>query len=261
TEVARRHGFNEVDAGRVALVTTELATNLIKHAPGGEILVGADEGEGDDGIQVIALDRGRGIANVQACLADGDSSAGTAGRGLGGVFRQCPFVDIAPWQGIGTAILARIDPGKTKGMRAKPQPGFGAVSVAKSGEDVCGDAWAIDQNGATTTLFVADGLGHGPNAAEAAAEAVRLFRGFPGHQVPTLPDYVHGGLRSPRGAAVSLARYDPVSRQVIFGGIGNVAGALASRDGLRRMVAMPGTAGYNVRKIQSFQYPFESGLV
>jgi hypothetical protein len=36
---------------------------------------------------------------------------------------------------------------------------------------------------------------------------------------------------------------------------------LATKNELRRMVAMPGTAGYNVRKIQSFQYAFESGLV
>jgi hypothetical protein len=133
--------------------------------------------------------------------------------------------------------------------------------VAKFGEDVCGDAWAIDHSGAMTTLFVADGLGHGQSAAEAAVEAVRLFRRFRGHQVSTLLDYIHGGLRSTRGAAVSMARYDPLSRQVTFGGIGNVAGVLVSRNEPRRMVAMPGTAGYNVRKIQSFQYPFESGAI
>jgi hypothetical protein len=50
-------------------------------------------------------------------------------------------------------------------------------------------------------------------------------------------------------------------QQVTFGGIGNVAGVLVSGNELRRMVAIPGTAGYNVRKIQSFQYPLESGLV
>src|SRR5262249_35031819 len=105
------------------------------------------------------------------------------------------------------------------------------------------------------------GLGHGPSAAEAAVEAVRLFRRFRGHQVSTLLDYIHGGLRSTRGAAISMARYDPPSSHVTFGGIGNVAGALCSKNELRRMVAMPGTAGYNVRKIQSFQYPFESGLI
>jgi anti-sigma regulatory factor (Ser/Thr protein kinase) len=259
--IARRQGFNEVDAGRAALVSTELATNLVKHAHDGEILVGSDPDDNGGGIQILALDKGRGIANVQACLADGYSSAGTAGKGLGAVIRLSTFVDIASWPGVGTAVLAGIEPGKTRGGRATSRSGVGAVSVAKFGEDVCGDAWAIDHNGAATTLFLADGLGHGPSAAEAAVEAVRLFRRFGGHQVSTLLDYIHGGLRSTRGAAVSMARYDRPSRQVTFGGIGNVAGALVSRNELRRMVAMPGTAGYNVRKIQSFQYPFESGLV
>jgi anti-sigma regulatory factor (Ser/Thr protein kinase) len=259
--IARQQGFNEVDAGRAALVATELATNLVKHAREGEILAGSDPDDDEGGIQILALDKGRGMANVQACLADGYSSAGTAGQGLGAVIRQSTFVDIASWPGVGTAVLARIRPGKTRGARATSHSGFGAVSVAKSGEEVCGDAWAIDHSGAITTLFLADGLGHGPTAAEAAVEAVRLLRRFGGHQVATLLDYIHGGLRSTRGAAVSMARYDPPLKQVTFGGIGNVAGALVSGSGLRRMVTMPGTAGYNVRKIQSFQYPFESGLI
>jgi anti-sigma regulatory factor (Ser/Thr protein kinase) len=259
--IARRQGFNEVDAGRAALVATELATNLVKHARQGEMLVGSAPQDDENGLQILALDQGRGMANVQACLSDGYSSAGTAGQGLGAVIRLSTFVDIASWPGVGTAVLAIIEPGKTRGARATAHSGFGAVSVAKLGEDVCGDAWAIDHNGAATTLFLADGLGHGPSAAEAAVEAVRLFRRFGGHQVSTLLDYIHGGLRSTRGAAISMARYDPLLRQVIFGGIGNVAGALVARNELRRMVSMPGTAGYNVRKIQSFEYPFESGLV
>jgi anti-sigma regulatory factor (Ser/Thr protein kinase) len=259
--IASRQGFNEVDAGRVGLVATELGTNLVKHAHGGEILVGPMEADGGDGIQILALDRGRGMLNVRACLADGYSSAGTAGQGLGAVIRISTFVDIASWPGVGTAVLAIIESGKRRAEHVVFRSACGAVSVAKSGEDVCGDAWATDHNGATTTLFVADGLGHGPGAAEAAVEAVRLFRRFNGHQVPTLLDYVHGSMRSTRGAAISMARYEPNSEQVIFGGIGNVAGVLAFRNELRRMVAMPGTAGYNVRKIQSFQYPFKGGLV
>jgi anti-sigma regulatory factor (Ser/Thr protein kinase) len=259
--IARQQGFNEVDAGRVALVATELATNLVKHAREGEILVGSDPDDDGGGIEILALDKGPGISNLQACLADGYSSAGTAGQGLGAVIRLSTFFDIASWPGVGTAVLTKIEPGKTRGVRATSHSGFGAVSVAKLGEDVCGDAWAIDRNQVAPTLFVADGLGHGPSAAEAAVEAVRLFGRYHGHQVSTLLDYIHGGLRSTRGAAVSMARYDPLLRQVTFGGIGNVAGVLVSRNGLRRMVAMSGTAGYNVRKIQSFQYPFESGLV
>jgi anti-sigma regulatory factor (Ser/Thr protein kinase) len=259
--IAAKQGFSETDAGRVALVATELATNLIKHAQHGEILAGPYEDDGEQGIQILALDQGRGIANVQACLADGYSSAGTAGQGLGAVVRQSNLVDIASWLGVGTAVLARIVPGKKNGVVARSHSGFGVVSVARQGEDVCGDAWAIDRSGAIATLFVADGLGHGPDAAEAAVEAVRLFHRFHSHQVPTLLDYVHGGLRATRGAAVSIARFDPTTRQVTFSGIGNVAGVLAVSGELRRMVSMPGTAGYSVRKIQSFQYPFAGGLV
>jgi anti-sigma regulatory factor (Ser/Thr protein kinase) len=259
--IAKRHGFNEVDVGRVALVATELATNVIKHARGGEMLIGSDDSNGRNNIQVIALDRGPGMVNVQACLADGYSSAGTAGHGLGAVIRQSTFVDIASWPKIGTAFLARIEPSKTPRRSEMADSSYGAVSVAMPGEEVCGDAWAVVQNGATTTLFVADGLGHGPTAAEAAVEAVRLFRHFRGHQVSTLLEYINGGLRATRGAAVSVARHDRSSHQVVFGGIGNVAGGLVSKNELRRMVSMPGTAGYSVRKIQSFQYPFEGGFI
>lgn len=261
--LARQQGFNEEDSGRVALVATELGTNLTKHASQGELLASPYEDEGQGGIELIALDRGPGILNVQACLADGYSSAGTAGHGLGAVIRQSTFVDIVSWSGIGTAILARVGAGKPNGAPAPTRSamGYGAVSVPIPGETVCGDSWAVNRDGATSTLFLADGLGHGPDAADAAVEAVRLFRRFHGHEVPALLDYIHGGLRATRGAAVSIARYDPRRGQVVFGGIGNVAGVLSARSELRRMVSMPGTAGYSVRKIQSFQYPFTGGLV
>jgi hypothetical protein len=210
---------------------------------------------------VIALDQGRGLANFQACLADGYSSAGTPGRGLGAIVRQSDFVDVASWVGVGTALMARIEPKKSRERPTQPNVSFGAVSIAKAGEAVCGDSWAVDRGeGVAASLFVADGLGHGQEAADASVEAVRLFRRFHGHQVATLLDYVHGGLRATRGAAVSVARCDPRAGEVIFAGVGNVAGALAAPTELRRMVSMPGTAGYSVRKIQSFQYPFHGGL-
>src|SRR5947199_29497 len=36
-DLARRESFDETDAGRVAIVATELATNLLKHGGGGEV--------------------------------------------------------------------------------------------------------------------------------------------------------------------------------------------------------------------------------
>jgi anti-sigma regulatory factor (Ser/Thr protein kinase) len=260
TEMAARQGFGDADSGKVALVATELATNLLKHGNGGEVLVGP-YGEGlDSGIELVALDKGPGISNVAASLTDGYSTAGTAGKGLGAVVRQSHFVDVASWPGVGTAVLARL-------KRGQPQEGsidtsrIGAVSIPKLGEEVCGDSWGFSISPDETTLMVADGLGHGPDAAEAAVEAVRLFHRFNGHRAPVLLDYIHGGLRATRGAAISVARVQPASGKVIYTGIGNVAGALAVNGEMRRMVSMPGTAGHNARKIQAFEYPFTSGLV
>jgi len=133
--------------------------------------------------------------------------------------------------------------------------------VPKPGEIVCGDAWSVHAGGAGRTLMVADGLGHGPDAAEAAVQAVRVFQRHRDHQVTTLLDYVHGGLRGTRGAAVSIARVGQGEPKIVFAGIGNVAGAIVTDEGMRRMVSLPGTAGHNARKIQAFDYPFKAGLV
>lgn len=260
SDMAGRQGFAEADRGRVALVATELATNILKHGNGGEILVGV-YGEGPDtGIELIALDKGVGMSNVAASVTDGHSTAGTAGNGLGAIVRQSHFVDIASWPGNGTAVLARIKSGRRPEAHADTSA-IGAVSVPKTGQDVCGDSWGLSVGPEETTLLVADGLGHGPEAAEAAVEAVRLLHRFGGHRVPVLLEYIHGGLRATRGAAVSIARFQPGSGKIIYSGIGNVAGVLSTNGELRRMVSMPGTAGHNARKIQAFEYPFTGGLV
>lgn len=260
-EFAGQSGFSEADIGKLALITTELSTNIIKHGSGGEILVGSYVDRDNRGIEVMALDKGAGMSNVTACLRDGYSSAGTAGRGLGAVIRQSHFVDIGSWPGIGTAVLARVAPGTSADQPRPTGPSWGAVSLAKAGEDVCGDSWSVSNVTPMCTLLVADGLGHGPDAAEAAVEAVRLFHRYNGHTVANLIDYVHGGLRSTRGAAVSIARFDPATRKITFCGIGNVAGLIVTATETRRMVSMAGTAGFNARKIQAFEYPFEHGLI
>ena len=260
TELAEREGFGDTDSGRVALVATELATNILKHGNGGEILVGTFGEGADGGIELIALDKGGGIPNVAASMADGYSTAGTPGKGLGAVVRQSHFVDIASWPGSGTAVLARLKRGQPS-EGAPDNSRIGAVSVPKPGQDVCGDSWSVAIGAEETTLLVADGLGHGPEAAEASVEAVRLFHRFIGHRAPILLDYIHGGLRATRGAAVSVARFQPASGKIIYAGVGNIAGVVFAGGELRRMVSMPGTAGHNARKIQAFEYPFTAGVV
>ena len=258
-DVANSLGLDEETIGRVSLVATELASNLIKHGKGGEILVSAcDEARLQPGIQLIALDKGRGIANLQECLRDGYSTAGSAGQGLGAIKRQSSVMEVASWPDKGTAILVRVD--GTSG-KAIPAAHHGFVSVPKTGEEVCGDACAVVDTPAGKTLMVVDGLGHGMQAAIAAREAVRLFLLHQQLPVSQILEYLHAGLRATRGAAVAVARCELAQRRIVYGGIGNIAGTIVTPTETRRMISLNGTAGHVARRIQTFDYPYTGGTI
>src|SRR5215218_3625907 len=76
-------GFSDEETGRVALAVTELATNLIKHAGGGELLLGTYGDESGTGVECLALDTGSGMLDVAVSSRDGHSTAGSPGLGLG----------------------------------------------------------------------------------------------------------------------------------------------------------------------------------
>jgi anti-sigma regulatory factor (Ser/Thr protein kinase) len=255
SEQASVLGLDSTEVGRVAIVATELATNLIKHGGGGEILIGDYQDARGSAVEMIALDRGRGISNLQACLADGYSSTGTAGHGLGAIRRLSKLMEVMSWPELGTAILTRV--GCNAGSVVQPDAAdwSGAVSLPMPGEEVCGDSWMALNAVNGRTLLVVDGLGHGPEAATAATEAVRLFQRHQSSDVPQLLELLHAGLRHTRGAALAVARIDASARKVVYGGIGNIAGVLISGIEMRRMVSLNGTAGLNARKFRTFDYP------
>ncbi len=257
--VAQGLGFDAVAVGRVSIAVTELATNLVKYGTAGEILIDAYEDETGAGVEVIALDKGPGFSDIAEALRDGHSTGGSAGTGLGAVRRQSQEFDIASWPGKGTAILARVE--ARPRSRTTPDvgpPRFGAVVVPLQGEPVCGDACVTHRHAAGWTVMVADGLGHGPSAAQASEEAVRIFGKHRDEPPAEILAAVHAGIRHTRGGAVSVARYDE-GRDLAFAGIGNVAGAVVGGGETRRTVSLAGTAGLVARRIQTFTYPFPSG--
>ena len=85
TGLARAIGFDESVIGRVALVVTEAASNLVKHTPEGQFLARAFDRDGVAAIEVLALDQGPGMANTGESLRDGYSTAGSQGTGLGAI--------------------------------------------------------------------------------------------------------------------------------------------------------------------------------
>ncbi|NML16872.1 SpoIIE family protein phosphatase [Azohydromonas caseinilytica] len=253
--LAVAQGFDEVRAGQLAIAATELGTNLLKHGGGGRLLVG----HGPGCLALLALDRGPGMADVGACLADGFSSAGTAGNGLGAVRRLAQRFHVASWPGRGTAVFACfVRSGSPEEVgRGTHDDTLAGLSVPKPGEQACGDGWAAhDDADGRRTVFMVDGLGHGTEAAVAANEALAQFQRSR-HEPPTqILHAVHQALRHTRGGAVAVARIDPASATVAFAGLGNIAATVLVHGAqARRMVSHNGTAGHNARKIQAFDYP------
>jgi anti-sigma regulatory factor (Ser/Thr protein kinase) len=258
--LAAEHGFDATERGKLAIVATEAATNLVKHGCGGELLMRFAEHSG--AIELLALDRGPGMSDAGQCLVDGFSTTGSSGTGLGAIQRLSTSFGVITLPGGGTALLARIVPRSAAASTGLPALELGAISVAAPGESVCGDGWAVHREQARLTVMVVDGLGHGPLAAEAAEEAIRVFNQSKGAGTVEILEAAHGALRKTRGAAMAVAQVDRDEATVRFAGVGNISGVLVTDAGSRSMVSHNGLLGGDVRRMHELLYPLgESDLL
>jgi hypothetical protein len=198
------------------------------------------------------------MSDVARCLGDGYSTAGSLGTGLGSIARVADSFGIYSQPGGGTALWARVDSDPGARGPAETGPDLAAINVAAPGEPVCGDDWAVAGREGRTLVLLADGLGHGPQAAAAAAAAAGLLDQAPSGEPVALIEAAHAALRGTRGAALAVARLDPRRGELRFAGVGNIAGVVVdARTGRStRLVSQNGTVGHAVRKIQAFDYPW-----
>jgi anti-sigma regulatory factor (Ser/Thr protein kinase) len=242
-------------AGRradLAIVAAELAGNLVKHADQGTLLVRPIRADGLAGVELIAIDAGPGMADVALAVGDGHSTAGTLGIGLGAIVRQSSWCDVHSVPGRGTVFAVQVWPA------AAPAPGWAAgLTRPLAGEPICGDGFAVRVADGRRQVLVCDGLGHGPLAAAATREAVRVFGVTPAAPPAAVVEALHRTLTHTRGAALAVAELDLAAGVVRYAGLGNVAGTVLSAAGERRgMVSLPGIAGHQRRTIREYDYPF-----
>lgn len=250
-DLARSAGVDETECGSVGIVVTELATNLLKHAGRGALLV-RNLHEAGGGIEVIALDHGPGMADLDRCFGDGFSTRGTAGNGLGAVRRLARVFDA--WSDrSGTAILARF------GAAAATAPLLGSICIPVHGERRCGDGWSVRRDGATLSVVVVDGLGHGDLAADVADTAVAAFHSGPSADPKAHVERIDAGVRGSRGAAVAVATINPHERTLRYCGVGNIGARIDAGDHSRGLVSGNGIIGAQFRHPQVFDYRYDSG--
>jgi anti-sigma regulatory factor (Ser/Thr protein kinase) len=250
--------FSEIAQGNLALVVTEAATNLIRHAKGGRIFLLPRHRPAS--IEVLAVDSGPGMVNVTDCLRDGFSTAGGSGTGLGAMKRLAAEFDVYSIPGQGTVVRAVCPAGRS----SDPAPAWdvSVIGLPKRGEQVSGDATAYRETDNGICVMVADGLGHGVLAAEASRAAREAFLRAQCGPVQAA-GAVHEALRSTRGAAIGIAEIDASAGRVGFCGVGNIAAVIVNGERTQHLVSMNGIAGMHSPRLRLFDYawPHEGVLI
>ena len=246
--------FSDTTAGEAAIVATEMAGNLVKHGGGGELLVRTIGDDAHCGIELLALDRGRGM-DVQRCLVDGYSTAASPGTGLGAIRRLSTSADFYSRPDGGTVVLATI------WSSAEPKPGrwmVGGINVPVKGEEICGDAWAVRCHDRGIDAMLVDGLGHGPDAAKAASAAVATFLSKSRRSPLEHLENADGALRATRGAAAGVAVFDLQNGEMTFAGIGNTAAVIITDGASQQLVSFGGIVGQRTTPHREFTSPWSS---
>jgi len=250
--LAQAHGLDATMCGRAGIVATELGNNLLRHGGGGQLLLQPIVAGNATLIELLAIDRGRGMQDADACLRDGYSTGGTPGTGLGAVRRLSAEFDLYSVANAGTVVMARV------GARAAVR--FGAVSVPLAGELECGDSWRLATNGDITAALVVDGLGHGPLAAQAAQCSTRAFGETPFDAPKILIERMHRSLAGTRGAAAACAHID-AQGQLSYAGVGNISASMVTPTKSQGLASHNGTLGLRMPRVQQFEYPRSPGTM
>ena len=260
-ERAEASGFDSEQAGKVGLAITEIATNVLKHAPNahGRLLIHSLQRDGIAGVEIIGLDKGPGIANVQTSMRDGYSTSGTMGGGLGALSRMSESFEIFTQPTRGTAVRLELW-AKPPPVRARPTE-HGGLCIPMHGEPVCGDGWAIEEWRDQLSVLLADGLGHGISAHEAARAATETFHALPQGEPKAIIEACHGALARTRGAAVATARVIASAERGVFAGVGNIVCRVEASTANRHLMSHNGTVGHMMRKVQEFPFSWPRGAL
>jgi anti-sigma regulatory factor (Ser/Thr protein kinase) len=258
-EICQRIGGDETFCGKVAIVVTEMARNLVRHGQGGEVLIREVATVTSSGLELVALDHGPGMRNIAECLRDGFSTAGTAGTGFGSIKRLSDRCEIYSQPGSGTVVWARL----CASDACFPSPAFesSGISVAVEREEVCGDAWEVIETAGVLRAIVVDGLGHGPFAEEAAREAVAVFRSQTAPGAASTLKLVDQALTKTRGAAGAIVELCPAKGQITAAGVGNISMRLLNNGESKSFGCDNGTLGTGVPRIREVTHPWMPGSV
>lgn len=151
-----------------------------------------------------------------------------------------------------------IDSGNGIGLK------WSMTSLAKVGEQKCGDSYLVTNNNEKALIAAIDGLGHGESALRASQRAKFLLKKSSNETIINLVKNCHKGLRNTRGVVMNLALIDSRKKTLTWIGIGNVSGILMSgnEDGdsdVESVISRHGIVGYKLPALQASIVPVSVG--
>lgn len=254
--IGQKIGFDETRSGELALLATESSRNVLVHGGGGEVVIVGMRAERHAVARIVAMDNGPGIANVAQAMADGYSTAGTMGGGMGAMRRIATKLEVFTGKG-GTILLLEIGDAAPSATSLR----IAGMAVPRPGERFCGDAWAFHQAPGRMIVLVSDGLGHGLDAAEASQEAIVTFHKRQDLAPGEILGYIHDALKKTRGAVAAVAEIRPQEGELTYAGIGNISAVVMAAGGTRSLVSHNGTLGMVTSRIQEFRTPWTSDAI
>jgi len=136
---------------------------------------------------------------------------------------------------------------------------IGKAGRPKPGEVVCGDWYSINNNDEDEVLIaVADGLGHGPLAADAAREACEFVQTLRGENLEQLIIECGTRISATRGVALTLLRILRNTDEMHYAAVGNVELRAISQNPIKP-INYPGIVGRKIRRIRQTSHRLTGG--
>jgi anti-sigma regulatory factor (Ser/Thr protein kinase) len=236
--------FDEKKLAHLDLIVAEMTTNLTKHASEGEILCGIVGQGALQYIEIICIDEGPGIQDVENMLLDGVSTSSTLGHGLGSIKRMSDFFSIYSQKDWGTILVSRV-------YKQVYKPNSQAISVtslvvAKPTETLSGDASSYKISERYFKLLLMDGLGHGPDAHAAAMEGCHQFKLCSDHDPADIIRFMHEPLKKTRGGVGTVVVLDLTTGKYTLAGVGNISTKVVGASESKNVLSYNGIIGHNI---------------
>jgi anti-sigma regulatory factor (Ser/Thr protein kinase) len=243
-KIAEEIKFDKKRLSEIEIIVSEITSNIIKHSVDGYVLVKHFYSNTNDGIEILSIDNGPGMASPSHMLKDGVSTTNTLGQGLGAIKRLSDDFDIYSQPKWGTILLSRVYRNAPKDNETTEAFSINTVMIPKKGEVFCGDGFKYIIKKNTCKILAFDGLGHGKEAQKATEAAVASFQKVLKEEPGDALRIIHKEIKSTRGGVGMIFSLDSKANSMAFCGVGNISARIFGEGKLKNCISYNGIIGH-----------------